>query len=188
MSIRFLKHAAVACCIGMLATAAPAQAAQILNFTYNGNGGTMVITGSMQGALALDGNTFVPTTWLSIEVNNVAVGTGIPGASVNGAGGPFNQSQVAAVVTLDGSSENFASFPVFQGTNLIFQTPDIPGSPVIGVNGFGGATWVQSAWSASIDAPEPASLALFGVGAAALGVVRRRRGCASRGHESRCAG
>ena len=173
MHIPFLKHAAAAFCIGLLATA-PAEATQILNFTYAGNGGTFNITGSMEGALALDGNTFVPTTWLSIKVNDTNVGDGIPGAGVFGAGGPFDQTPVAAVVKLDGSSENFASFPVFQNTNLIFQSSDISPS-TIGVNGFGGATWVQSAWHASIDAPEPASLALFGVGAAALGMVRRRR-------------
>jgi hypothetical protein len=173
MPIPFLKHAAAACCLGLLATA-PAQATEILNFTYNGS--PFIITGSMAGALALDGNTFVPTTWLSIKVNGTPVGTGIPGAAVFGAGGPFNQAQVAAVVKLDGSSENFASFPVYQDTNLIFQTPDVNSYPTpIQVNGFGGDAWELSQWNASIDAPEPASLALFGVGAAVLGMVRRRR-------------
>ncbi len=179
MSIRFLKHAAAACCIGLLAMA-PARATQILNFTYAGNGGTFNITGSMAGALALDGNTFVPTTWLSLAVqgNNLGTVNRIPGLAVYGLSGR-SLDPVAAVVTLDGSSENFSTYPNVFGDfgGLRFQTPDVnlPWNLGISLQGFGGSTWVQSEWHASMDAPEPASVALFGLGVAALGMVRRRR-------------
>jgi len=161
---------------------APARATQILNFRYDGNGGTLTITGSMAGVLALDGNNFIPTIWLSLfaQGNNLGTDDHIPGLVVEGLSGNW-QNSVAAVVTLDGSSENFSTYPYHSGNfgALIFQTPDVnlTQNAGISVNGFGGSTWVQSQWHASIatPAPEPASLALFGLGAAALGVVRRRR-------------
>ena len=160
----------VAMAAAALAVVSPARAAETLNFNYTVPGwpGGWSAVGSLSGELSADGNTFVPTSFLSLTFNGApyAVDPGVLYVNLLG-----NIS--APVVTLDGSAEDFAT----NNSGVLFWTSQYgaqyAGAAVFGAGGPSG--WVQADWHASIDAPEPASMALFGVGTAALGMLRRRR-------------
>ncbi len=170
MAVKIRGCIAAAMALAALVAVSPARATQILNFSYivPGYPGGWSAVGSLSGTLSGDGNTFVPTAFLSLTFNGnpYAVDPGVLYQSILA---PIS----APVVTLDGSAESFGT----NNTGVFFWTPQY-GGQYAGASFFGAGNsggWVQADWHASIDAPEPASIALFGVGAGVLGMLRRRR-------------
>ncbi len=181
---RVLATAALLC----LPLAAAHAQTQQLDFTYAFADGN-IETGVLNGTLAADGNHFTVSSIASLSYDGTTV-TSTDNSiellsldSANGDGGGYN-GDGSAVVTLNGSymdmiteitnaSETAGVFTYF-GVNDVFSL--YAGNVAVAENYYAQSVDAGDAgWSAEVaDVPEPAGLAVFGIGLAALATLRRR--------------
>lgn len=162
----------------LLITAPMAATAVPITIDWTSNGGnSFVFSGS--GSWTLDDSVIVPGS----EVNYAASITAFQ-FNWNTINGPFfvnsgTGSIAEAFMNFD-ASLNLTFFSVCAGTPSLCSVNSHPVLQATSINWVGSyapgqASFVDASQSATVSVPEPGTLALLGIGLAAIGLARRRR-------------
>jgi hypothetical protein len=195
-----MKKIAAILCLGALATGAFAQG--VVNF---GNSASTLVTATINGQTASIAGNGTATYYFGLLLANSAAGpftfSGLYGTNSVAAGRFVQNGAVvpASPVGWAAGTTKFYEVAGWSGTlGSTFQASWLTTAPagLFGVSGigsgtaggsdasgnsfpplplFGGATGIQSGFNLTTSVPEPTSMALVGLGAAALMIFRRRK-------------
>ena len=158
-----------------LAFAVPgAASATPLNFSYETEGGD-VLAGMMQGTIQADLDTVIVDSVSMVTFG----GYPVPDAPFVTSVSDYLNSAVPALVSFSGSTMDFcAAIEPCAIEGFLFGITGEGGLVFNSSGDFGGVleTFAPERWSLSVKSvPEPATLALFGLGLIGLGVTYRKR-------------
>ncbi|HEX9171245.1 MAG TPA: PEP-CTERM sorting domain-containing protein [Telluria sp.] len=168
--------------LALIASSA-ASASAVYNYSYTFENGSTV-TGSFDGDAA--GNQITNLSNITAYANGVALrGSGDLYAAAYSNSGWIAQ---AGVASFDGTANNFlfidTNYPLnYNYTNYFYAVPAGAGGSTlayVAAQGFSGsdqysaARWSLTGGPAASDVPEPASLAIIGLGLIGMGAIGRR--------------